>query len=391
MPGTHLASKKFQSLHVLRGLAAFAIVFWHWQHFFYIGTGTSPVPNFSVQDQPFFPVFEIFYETGWLAVDLFFSISGFILYWFYSDGIYWRRIDAFKFMVLRFSRLYPLHLASLLTVALLQAIYFHIHDSPFVYPIYDTKHFILSFFLLQSIGLEVAPSYNWPSWSISVEMVVYAVFFIVCWRKWTGVLVSTLIVVAAFLVLRSYYEPLARGLGSFFIGGVIYYAFQYISSLIHSKVITQILVAITFFMWALTVSFVCNWLPTERMSSFLGLEIERLFYTYYPTVVLFPLTIISLVLTEEFSYSLTSRLSFLGDMSYSLYLWHFPLQILFVLVNPVVGGTYLFFTSKASLLLFLIILTIISILSFHFLETPMQKYLRSRWLGQFAIQNPVSP
>lgn len=391
MPGTHNDSRKFQSLHALRGLAAFAIVFWHWQHFFYIGTGTSPVPNFNVQDQPLFPVFEIFYEVGWLAVDLFFSISGFILFWLYSDSISRDRISAFRFTVLRFSRLYPLHLATLLAVALMQAVYFKIHDSPFVYPVYDAKHFILSFFLLQSIGLESAPSYNWPSWSISVEMIVYAVFFVICRRKWTGVVASLAMAAVALFLFRNYYEPLARGLGSFFLGGVIYHAFQYISNSSHSKPITSSLVVITFFMWVSTVLFVYDWLPAENMSYFLSAEAEKSFYTYFPAAILFPLTVISLALTDGDDGSIMSRFSFFGDISYSVYLWHFPLQILFVLLNSAVGGTYLFFTTEKSLLLFFVALIMVSMMSFHFLEKPLQKYLRSRWIARFAHQNSVIP
>ncbi|UJL35757.1 acyltransferase family protein [Pantoea agglomerans] len=72
------------SLDVLRGLAALSVVLWHWQHFFYVAG--RPV-NFRTENQPFFEYLSLFYLHGSLAVELFFSISGFVFFWLYAIPI----------------------------------------------------------------------------------------------------------------------------------------------------------------------------------------------------------------------------------------------------------------------------------------------------------------
>lgn len=67
---------------------------------------------------------------------------------------------------------------------------------------------------------------------------------------------------------------------------------------------------------------------------------------------------------------LTNRVSrYVGDISFSLYLWHFPVMVLFAAVVPVQEPFH-----------FAVVLTVtlgISSLSYHFLEDPMRK---SNWL-----------
>jgi peptidoglycan/LPS O-acetylase OafA/YrhL len=53
----------------------------------------------------------------------------------YMDMIRGRRITAPTFFVLRFSRLYPLHLLSLMLVIILQQWYESIHSTSLVYSI----------------------------------------------------------------------------------------------------------------------------------------------------------------------------------------------------------------------------------------------------------------
>src|SRR6185436_12525906 len=107
---------RMHSLDALRGIAALAVVFWHWPHFFY--SGTTLAAGFDREAQPFYEVFKIFYRHGILAVDLFFLLSGFIFFWLYAKTISARRLTPREFFVLRVSRLYPLHLVTLLLVAI---------------------------------------------------------------------------------------------------------------------------------------------------------------------------------------------------------------------------------------------------------------------------------
>ena len=94
------------------------------------------------------------YTKGWLAVDLFFSLSGFIFYWLYARRVAEIEISATKFMQLRFSRLYPLHLATLLIVVFLQMVSMNSRGSYFVYSNNDIYHFVLNLLFASSWGFE---------------------------------------------------------------------------------------------------------------------------------------------------------------------------------------------------------------------------------------------
>ena len=145
----HKTAERFYSLDALRGIAALSVVFWHWPHFF-IGT------NHGTYDPTRLPLHEwtsLLYTKGYLAVDLFFSLSGFIFYWLYSRRVAEREISAGKFGLLRFSRLYPLHFATLLFVAIGQALLMQARGNYFVYPGNDIYHFVLNLFLASSWAL----------------------------------------------------------------------------------------------------------------------------------------------------------------------------------------------------------------------------------------------
>src|SRR5690242_14476483 len=125
---------RFYSLDVLRGLAALCVVFWHWQHFFYAGTTAGSV---KLQELPLYKIFFPFYTEGYLAVELFFCLSGFVFYWLYSQPISNGLVSTREFFVLRFSRLYPLHFATLALVAIGQLLFYTLFRTYYVYDCND--------------------------------------------------------------------------------------------------------------------------------------------------------------------------------------------------------------------------------------------------------------
>jgi peptidoglycan/LPS O-acetylase OafA/YrhL len=167
--------KHFYSLDVLRGLAAISVVFTHWHMLLSISGEAEP----SVKDMPVAWLLHPFYEQGWRAVDLFFVLSGFIFYWLYAAPIRDKKVTFAKFGVLRISRLYPLHFATLLIVAAGQYFYHRSTGQFFFYKTNGVKEFILHLFFVQH-WLGDAYSFNGPTWSISVEMGMYLIFFAIC-------------------------------------------------------------------------------------------------------------------------------------------------------------------------------------------------------------------
>ena len=183
---------RFYSLDALRGAAALSVVFWHWQHFFYRDGIILPLDR---KTQPLYRVFFVLYESGWLAVDLFFTLSGFIFFWLYASAVRSRRVGPWEFFVLRFSRLYPLHLVTLLLVTAGLAAFHSVGIAAFTYPANDIYHFILQLFLASNWGFERGMSFNAPIWSVSIEVLLYAVFFVFC-RYWRRPLPGVVVLIA---------------------------------------------------------------------------------------------------------------------------------------------------------------------------------------------------
>ena len=367
---------RFHSLDALRGVAALAVVFWHWQHFALIG---PVVQVFERKQQPLYDFFRIFYDAGWLAVDLFFSLSGFIFFWLYSQRISSHTMTLTRFFILRFSRLYPLHIATLLFVAIGQIIYITINGHGYVYENTNLWHFILNLFLLSSIGFEKGYSFNGPAWSVSVEGLLYIIFFAFCkirLNKPFALITTSLI---GFTLLYQIYSPISRGIGSFFLGGITYIIFAIINKRPESRIITIIAVFATVLLWLATFVYfyfdiALNDLPVLwRLSGILPLE-------RFAEILLFPMSILSLALFESKFQLRVPGLELLGSISYSTYLLHFPVQLVFALLLPAAGELNTFFQTGASMILVFFVLISLSLASYKYMEMPAQHYIRKRWL-----------
>jgi peptidoglycan/LPS O-acetylase OafA/YrhL len=122
-------------------------------------------------------------ERGYLGVDVFFTLSGFVIAYNYGGRIR-SGADAARFVALRLARIYPLHFATLVILALLAAtsgITGLQVGSPSVYS-FD-RHLFLHLFLVHAWGLESELRFNQPSWSISAEFFAYLWFPLL----WSGI------------------------------------------------------------------------------------------------------------------------------------------------------------------------------------------------------------
>ena len=98
----------------------------------------------------------------------------------------------------------------------------------------------------------------------------------------------------------------------------------------------------------------------------------------------------------ERKLSLPPGLAWLGDISYSTYLLHFPLQIAFVLVVDAAGLSRGVFYSSSVFVIYFVTLILLGLGSFHWLERPLQRQLRrlarhSRRLGVRATTSQPTP
>lgn len=107
-------------------------------------------------------------RNAYLFVDFFFVLSGFVIAAGYGERLaggfgFWR------FMLLRFGRVYPLHLAVLIGFLVLGGASLATPN--------DSKAFFAHLFLLHGLGFISVPVWgNVPSWSISTEFFIYLIF-----------------------------------------------------------------------------------------------------------------------------------------------------------------------------------------------------------------------
>jgi len=377
--------KHLYSLDIVRGLAALVVVLWHWQHLLYVGGVSSA---YRMEDQPFYSALSIFYHDGWRAVDFFFSLSGFVFFWLYAESVASKRISGFSFFVMRFSRLYPLHAATFLFVLIAQFFIQSRFGSFFVYENNGLYQAILSLFMATSWVAAHGYSFNGPIWSVSVEVILYIVFFAVCLIFKRRYFLSAICAVIGLLVNEVDAE-IGRGLFSFFIGAIAFLAYSKIAECRFEKILTCIVTVITVFLWVgVAIEYRCSFFSVA-LSEILSQVVPASFQTRIPGIIyrvyqvvlggfVFPCSIIALALLETWVGGIGKKLSFIGNLSYSSYLLHFPLQILFFVISVCLGIDPEFFYSGYSILLFFSILVPVCLASYHYFEVPMQRFIRGR-------------
>jgi peptidoglycan/LPS O-acetylase OafA/YrhL len=355
-------------LDISRGIASLAVVTWHWQMFFY--DGCTPPSEFARNTQPLYDILAVFFEVGYLGVDYFFLLSGIIFFWLCHEAIQTRNLDAKRFFVNRFSRLYPLHFLTLIVVAALQILYHSREGSYFAYPFNDTYHFFLNLFLASSWGLEQGWSYNGPNWSISVEVLLYASFFLaatVIKRPWIVVTCLT-ISAGAYMVSLNSFNQIYRGAAEFYFGGVVFFATASINA--RFPQMRHLIFALTLSGWWLVfdyfyLGFSKNLLP-------IGTTVHHTLVIFF----LFPFTLCSLILYEIHGGHSFNKMSWIGDITYSSYLLHFPLNL--TLVSMVSLGCLPrgFHLNPSCFVLYFFILIAISLITFYKVERPLKNLIR---------------
>lgn len=361
---------RLYSIDLLRGIAALAVVFWHWQHMFFDPFSTRII--YTKASQPLYSIFHGFYNHGARSVDLFFVISGFVFFWLYQSKISAKEISWAEFYFRRVSRLYPLHIVTLVTVIGLQALYIRDTNVPFVYQNHNIWQGIQHLLGFSSWFPQAGYAFNGPFWSVSIELLLYLIFYTVCRNfsmKWWQVLALS----SVGLLMRHWHPELARGWVGFFIGGMTYFLHEKISSTPSRKQWVTIIGLITLIGWVNLIS---------------GGSLLR---NEFRSDLVFASSILFITLVERERPSFFSALPKIGDISYSIYLIHFPLQLFFALTNQWFGGSPGVFYTSWTLALYLGLLFPLGSLSHKYLESPMQKYLRSKLLNFIKNKQKLQP
>lgn len=361
-----LPNGKLLGLEILRFVAALSVLVWHYQHFFFTPTNSN---KYIRESQPFYSFLKLFYEHGSYGVQIFWCISGFIFFWKYRNAIASNLVSAKQFFILRLSRLYPLHISTLLIVALLQPIYFHLSNIYFVYQSNDLKHFFLQLFLASNWGFEVGTSFNGPIWSISVEVLIYLVFFLmlllISKSVWVNIGIALVCTAASLLKNLPIPSALISCMAYFYAGGLAAIALQKIQG---GKFIRPVNIFCIFLALVFPVTaYVQGEFPNEKF-------ITLILVIYTPALLL--------LLAQQIVISgkVQKIIEIAGNMTYASYLLHFPIQLITAIAYGYAEITIpahenLFFISYIAITL------IASYFTYKYLESPAQSLIREKFLS----------
>jgi peptidoglycan/LPS O-acetylase OafA/YrhL len=337
----------------LRGIAALAVFMGHIYSHKQVEWGL---------DKNFFKAFR---WEGY-AVDLFFILSGFILNYVYvnkNKNINWK-----NYSVARIARIAPLYYITMLP-GIISTLSINGYLS-FRYSIYILANII---FVSGFLGLNAI---NLPAWSISIEMAMYFAIFpliVAISNKYIKGILCNLIVALSFLLLFFYVESR-----------------ESLNIKIHESItwnIRPILRGICGFLIGYTVCVFVKILPKPKLhtintvvniSILIALSCILTILPQIILVIIFPIIVYYISYDEGYFSKILRQIpiQWLGDRSYSIYLWHLPI----VVIMPSFSKLILY-TGKLQWVLnvaFIIILVmIVAEISYKFFECPSRRIIRS--------------
>jgi peptidoglycan/LPS O-acetylase OafA/YrhL len=357
-----------EATNLLRGICALAILVFHYQHFFYTGTSAD---NFNIEMQPFYEALSFFYLNGARAVQIFWCISGLILThtYFAKTGT-----DAHSFVLSRFSRLYPLHLITLLIVAVLQLTSKTSLNTFQIYESNNKTSFFLNLFYVQKWVPDTGLSFNAPTWSVSVELAVYIMFFMVLKliQRYKELVPMFILIVLQFVKVNFqtyatnifFYECL-----TYFTAGVFLYFF--VERL--SKRSVRPLLLICEFSLIGGFGMALHYRSKVEPDSPLWLVIGVLLVFFVAQI------------DDSKLAPFLIRVRMLGDLSYSVFLWHVPIQITIKLVQSKYSIDNSIAYNKTFFIVFIALTYFVGYLSYRYIEQPAQRIIRTRFARTAAI------
>jgi peptidoglycan/LPS O-acetylase OafA/YrhL len=319
-------------------------------------------------------------EKGYLGVELFFILSGFILCHVYLASVAEGGFRYGSFLWARLARIYPLHLATLAAVAVM-ALTARALGKSIDANILSWTSLPANLLLVHAWGLAPAAGWNHPSWSISAEWFAYLCFPAFAW---------------AALRLRD--RPRVAGVLALGLLAGTYAVFQRATgqSLTHATIAWGALRIVPCFAYGCALHLLWRaGVAGGRRAALVGALISgavilicaRLGAPDTVIVALFGPLI--LCLSSQFNRAMGGRIGtaavYMGEISYSIYMISIPWKLFFVNASAQV-----FMFGKSDMpfnvwLCFFILVIPLAALSHHLIERPA----RAAWRRHLPLGNQV--
>ncbi|MFY9641715.1 MAG: acyltransferase [Rhodomicrobium sp.] len=314
----------FRALDSWRGICAIIVALYH----------LEPLGRIYSGDLRSIPIV----DNGWLFVDFFFVLSGFVIYYAYAEKLT-DRSSILQFAIRRFGRVWPLHAVILIMFIAMELAKLYsarhgaaVESAPFE-GVYAVPSVLTNIALIQALGLDRILTWNIPSWSISVEFYTYLIFAcsLYCLR-WRNVAIPLVLAIASGVALFSFSSmeathglSLFRCLFGFYIGATVSILFPRMDA----------------------------YLPHGQ---FMATTLEILAITAAGAVVLAAKTDVAFAAPFIFGFAVivfarergavsslvtTRFFTFLGDRSYSIYMLHFIVMLTMTRFIKTASGVYM--------------------------------------------------
>lgn len=326
MATTYLASKpRYEILDGLRGVAAMIVVAFHLFETYSAG------PRFQILNH------------GYLAVDFFFVLSGFVIGYAYDDR--WNKMTIWSFFKRRLVRLHPMIIAG----SLIGAGLFYFSDAPMFQLVMQTPWWKMLLIMLLGCLMLPTPasmdirgwseinSLNGASWSLMWEYIANILYALVI-RRFSKLLLAIFVAVSALLTVDIAFNIDIFGLlevrswarytmiGGFGLSpdqlyiGISRLLYPFFAGLLLSRMNKLIKVKAGFWWCSLLITVVLV-VPCVGSSSQPWIDGA---YNALTILVLFPL-IVAMGAGSNVTGKSVAVCKFLGEISYPLYITHYPL------------------------------------------------------------------
>ena len=368
------AKPHYEILDGLRGVAAIMVVFFHVFEIFSNGDHTKQIIN-----------------HGYLAVDFFFMLSGFVISYAYDNR--WNEMSMKDFFIRRLVRLQPM----IIIGTFIGAGLFYFQHSPDLGwgRIGETP--IWKLIVVMIIGMTVFPvgrsldirgwgemhPLNGPSWSLFYEYIANIAYAVVLRKLSTTILIVLTLIAAGFTLYLAFTNPNGDIIGGWSIDdsvqlkiGFTRLAFPFLAGILIAKLSTLRHTRFAFITTSILLVLV---LATPRIGGHENLWQNSL-YECLVLMIVFPLIIWLGAGGNLVSQTSKKICRFLGDISYPLYITHFP--IVYVFYAWVINNKIAMEDSLLQATVVIIASLVFAYLSMKLYDVPVRKWLSNKLISK---------